>query len=269
MFKGRSLSRKIHGEGQKNVLGLTFPANFPKFVLIIYSLLKMSHGKQLPDPESGTHQHEDLVKPKLFFKNFGRYVATSTYIHIRIPFNFSQILDTRSTIEQHYNITTLLDKHEEPFKTIAKTTTDSSLITIAASIEDFQDIIKALTQTTEVDMPGWPKRFMAISIAIAAMALSSFNAYRITELNIEISALKSKTDLLVDVSHLHEAHLHHLEEKTDATNKLLADLLESNIWFTTKITHAVEKKFQSVVHYHKKRHQIGTASPTSSRSTST
>jgi len=61
------------------------------------------------------------------------------------------------------------------------------------------------------------------------MAMSSFNAYRITELNSKISALKSKTDLLVDISHLHEVHLHHLEEKTDATNKLLADLLDSNV----------------------------------------
>jgi hypothetical protein len=43
---------------------------------------------------------------------------------------------------QHYN--TLLDKHEDPFKTIAKTTTNISLITISASIEDFQDVIKAL-----------------------------------------------------------------------------------------------------------------------------
>ncbi len=67
----------------------------------------------------------------------------------------------------------------------------------------------------------------------------------------EISALKSKTDLLVDVSHLHKAQIHHLEEKTDATNKLLPDLLESNVWFTTKIIDAVEKKFQSVVHHHK------------------
>jgi hypothetical protein len=99
-------------------------------------------------------------------------------------------------------------------------------------------------------MPGWPKRFVALGIAIAAMALSSFHAYRITELNNEILALKSKTELLVDISHLHEAHLHHLEEKTDATNKLLADLLESNVWFTTKITDAIEKKFQSVVHHH-------------------
>ena len=71
-------------------------------------------------------------------------------------------------------------------------------------------------------MPGRPKCFIALGIAIAAAAFSSFNAYRITELNNEISAIKSKTDLLVDISNLHEAHLHHLEEKTDATNKLLA-----------------------------------------------
>jgi hypothetical protein len=210
----------------------------------------MSQGQQLPDPEPELINAKslDFAKPKLFFKNIGRYAATSTYIHVRIPFNFSQILGTKITIEQQYQV--LLDKHEDPFKTIAKTTTDVSLMTISASIEDFQDVIKALPQTTEIDLPGRPKRFIALGIAIAAAALSSYNAYKITELNNEISALKSKTDLLVDVSHLHEAHLHHLEDKTDATNKLLADLLESNVWFTAKITDAVEKKFQSVVHHH-------------------
>ncbi len=148
------LSKKICGQGQKNVLGRTFPANFPKFVLIIYGLLKMSQGQQLPDldPELINTKSLDFAKPKLFFKNIGRNADTSTYIHLSIPFNFSQILDTRSTIEQHYQV--LLDKHEDPFKTIAKTTTDVSLITISASIEDFQDVIKALPQTTEIDLPG-------------------------------------------------------------------------------------------------------------------
>ncbi len=55
--------------------------------------------------------------------------------------------------------------------------------TISASIEDFQDVIKALPQTTKIDLPGRPKRFIALGIAIAAAALSSYNAYRITELN--------------------------------------------------------------------------------------
>ena len=77
----------------------------------------------------------------------------------------------------------LLDKHVEPFKTIAKTTTDVSLLTISASIEDFQDVIKTLPQTTEINLPGRPKKFVAIGLAIPAMAMSSFNAYRITQLN--------------------------------------------------------------------------------------
>jgi hypothetical protein len=250
MFQSRRLNQKIRGPSKKNVFGRTFPANFPKFILLISGLLKMSQGQQLPDPEPELINAKslDFAKPKLFFKNIGRYAATSTYIHVRIPFNFSKILDTKITIEQQYQV--LLDKHEDPFKTIAKTTTDVSLLTISGSIEDFQDVIKALPQTTEIDLPGRPKRFIALGIAIAAAALSSYNAYKITELNNEISTLKSKTDLLVDVSHLHEDHLHHLEDKTDKTNELLADLLESNVWFTAKITDAVEKKFQSVVHHH-------------------
>jgi hypothetical protein len=156
----------------------------------MYGLLKMSQGQQLldPDPELINAKSLDFAKPKLFFKNIGRYAATSTYIHVRILFNFSQILDTKATIEQQYQV--LLDKHEDPFKTIAKTTTDVSLLTISASIEDFQDVIKALPQTTEIYLPGRPKRFIALGIAIAAAALSSYNAYRITELNNEISALK-------------------------------------------------------------------------------
>ncbi len=51
------------------------------------------------------------------------------------------------------------------------------------------------------------------------MAMASFNTYQITQLDSNITALKSKADLLVDVSHLHEAHLHHLENKTDATKE--------------------------------------------------
>jgi len=146
------LSQKIRGQSKKNVFGRTFPANLPKFILLIYGL-----GQQLPDPDPELINAKslDFAKPKLFFKNIGRYAATSTYIHVRIPFNSSQILDTKTTIEQQYQV--LLDKHKDPFKTIAKTTTDVSLMTISASIEDFQDVIKALPQTTKIDLPGRPK----------------------------------------------------------------------------------------------------------------
>ncbi len=63
------------------------------------------------------------------------------------------------------------------------------------------------------------------------MAMSTFNTIRITQLNDEINTLKEKTDLILDGVHLHERHLHHLEEKLD------------NIWFSSKVTDAIKKKF--------------------------
>jgi hypothetical protein len=82
------------------------------------------------------------------------------------------------------------------------------------------------------------------------MVMSTFNTVRITQLNNEINTLKEKTDLILDIVHLHEKHLHHLDEKIDQTDKLLANLLESNVLFSSKVTDAIEKKFQSVVWHH-------------------
>ncbi len=143
-----------------------------------------------------------------------------------------------------------MDKHEEPFKSITKSVTDVSLAISEGSLEDFRNIIKALPHKTEISMPGRPKRFIPIGISIAAIAMSTFNTVRITQLNEEISTLKEETDLILDVVNLHEKHLHHLEDKLDQTNKLLANLLEENIWFSSKVTDAIEKKFESVVWHH-------------------
>jgi len=66
MFPSRSLSQKIGSKCKKDVFGGTFLANFPKFVLIIYCLLKMSQGQMLPDPDPELINSKslDFVKPK-------------------------------------------------------------------------------------------------------------------------------------------------------------------------------------------------------------
>jgi hypothetical protein len=194
-----------------------------------------------PDPELMNAQNFDFTKPKLFFKNIGCYEATSTNIHVRILFNFTMVLYTKTAIAKVYD--KLLDQHKELFKSITKSVTDVSLAIIEGSLEDFPDIIKALPQKSEISMPGCPKRFIAIGISIVAMAMSTFNTVRITQLNEEINTFKGKTKLILHVVHLHEKHLHPLEEKLDQTNKLLTDLLESNIWFSSKVTSTIEKKF--------------------------
>ncbi len=84
------------------------------------------------------------------------------------------------------------------------------------------------------------------------MAMSTFNTLRITQSYQKIAGLKVKTNLMLDVVHLHEIYLHHLDEKLEQTQTLLTDLLEANIWFSSIVTDAIEKKFSSVVHHHEK-----------------
>jgi hypothetical protein len=75
----------------------------------------MTSGTTVPDldPELINAQNLNFTKPKLFFKNNGKYSATSTYIHIQIPFNFTTVFNTKQAIAGVYN--QLLEQHEEPF----------------------------------------------------------------------------------------------------------------------------------------------------------
>jgi hypothetical protein len=84
MFQSGRLRKKIRGQSQKYIFGRTFPANLPKFILIIYGLLKMSQGQQLPDPDPELINAKslDFAKQKLFFKNIGRYAATHTLLSL-------------------------------------------------------------------------------------------------------------------------------------------------------------------------------------------
>ncbi len=117
------------------------PSHLPSLLLVLYGLLKMTSGTTVldPDPELINAQNFDFAKPKLFFKNIGKYAATSTYIHVRIPFNFTTVFNTKQAIAGVYN--QLLEQHEEPSKSITKSITDVSLSIIEGLLEDFRDII--------------------------------------------------------------------------------------------------------------------------------
>jgi hypothetical protein len=101
----------------------------------------MSSRSALPDPDPEL-VNAHFAKPKLFFKNIGKYAATSTYIHVRIPFNFTTVFNTKKAIAEVYD--QLLSQHDEPFKSITKSVTDVSLSIIEGSLEEFRVIIKAL-----------------------------------------------------------------------------------------------------------------------------
>ncbi len=78
------------------------------------------------------------------------------YIHVRIPFNFTTVFNTKQAIAGVYE--QLLAQHDEPFKSITKSVTDVSLSIIEGSLEEFRVIIKALPQKTDFNART-PKTF--------------------------------------------------------------------------------------------------------------
>ncbi len=106
------------------------PSHLPSLIILFYGLLKLSTGTTIPDPDPEliNAQNFDFAKPKLFFKNIGKYAATSTYILVRIPSNVTTVFNTKQAIANFYD--QLLKKHEEPFKSITKSVTDDSLAII-------------------------------------------------------------------------------------------------------------------------------------------
>jgi hypothetical protein len=93
-------------------------------------------------------------------------------------------------------------KHQEPFKSIAKSTIDVSLMTTAASLEDFCDILKRFHNQQRFQCRDDQNNLSPSESQWQAMEMASFNNYKITEIKAEITSLKSKTDLLVGTSHL-------------------------------------------------------------------
>jgi hypothetical protein len=102
--------------GQSPKTSRRIPIHFLTLLIVLYGLLKMTSGTTVPDPDPEliNAQKFDFAKPKLFFKNIGKYAATSTYIHVRIPFNFTTVFNTKKAIAGVYD--QLLAQHDEPFK---------------------------------------------------------------------------------------------------------------------------------------------------------
>jgi len=116
-----------------------------KILLILYCILKMTRGQTVlgPDSELINARSFDFAKCKLFFKHIRHYAATSTYIHLQIHLNFICIFKNKEQITLVY--LQLEAEHKEPFKAITNSLTEVSLMMIESSLEDFHDIIKALT----------------------------------------------------------------------------------------------------------------------------
>ncbi len=83
----------------------------------------------------------------------------------------------------------------------------------------FQDLLTSLPHVHERQCRQWDvASFVA---ATAALSLTTYNMVQISKLETAIEAQQAKTDLLTDISKLHEQHLHKLDGMVDDIGKEL------------------------------------------------
>ena len=123
----------------------------------------------VPDPEPRLLDANTATPQKLqlLFRPSGKYAASTHFIHVRVPFNFSKLLETPAQIFQTYQ--SYIDKWPEPFRTQVYEVADISKSCLADKLNDFTNILAALP---EYEIVSRDKRFLdLISFGMSTAAL--------------------------------------------------------------------------------------------------
>ncbi len=106
----------------------------------------MNGAMAVPDPEPRLLNANvaEPAKLQLLFRPSGKYAASTHFIHVRVPFNFSKLLKTPAQIFEHYQ--TYIEKWLEPFRTQVDEVADISKSCLADKLNDFTNILVALPE---------------------------------------------------------------------------------------------------------------------------
>ncbi len=155
---------------------------------------------------------------QLQFWPMGKYAASTYTSHIRIPFNYSSLMDLQ--LKMNARLDNFFDElrdwnfeisneTEATFKSIFKLYKQNT----NEIFKLFHDLLPSLPHVQECQQRQWDvASFVA---ANAALSLATYNTVQISKLETAIEAQQAKTDLLTNISKLHERHLHKLESMID------------------------------------------------------
>ncbi len=221
-------------------------AAFIFFFLDILAL-KIDGAQAILDPELKLLD-SNFVEPsklQLLFTPSRKYGASTHFIHIRVPFNFSQLIITPTRIFNQYH--RYIEKWPEPFCTQVEEVAEISRSCLADKLNDFNDILDALPKYEVITRD---KRFLdlvAIGMSTATLTLSSFNSAKISHLETQIVNNNERVDHLVDITTLHENHFKAMDKKLDDVADKLATLIHVNKVHFAKMTDFMEQKFGTTV----------------------
>ncbi len=221
-------------------------AAFVFFFLDILAL-KIDRAQAVPDPEPKLLD-SNFVEPsklQLLFRPSGKYVASTHYIHIRVPFNFSKVTLTPTLIFDKYH--RYIEMWPEHFRMQVKVVAEISRSCLAEKLTDFNNMLDALPQYKVITRY---KRFLnvvALGMSAAALTLLTFNLAKISHLETQIVNNNKRVDHLVDITALHENHFQAVDKKVDDMAHKLATLLSINKVHFAKMTDFMEQKFSTAI----------------------
>jgi hypothetical protein len=225
----------------------TFLASYYIFFILEILAFKMNGAIAVPDLAPSLLD-SNFVEPKnlqLLFPPSGKYAASTHFIHIRVLFNFSQLLATPMNIFNQYH--NYIEKWPEPFHTQVEEVAEISCSCIADKVNDFKDILDALSQYEVITRD---KRFLdlvALGMSVAALTLSTFNSARISTLESQIVSNNKCVDHLVNITSLHEKHFKAMDHKPEDISNKLSMLLRTNKVHFAKMTDFMEQKFRTAI----------------------
>ncbi len=106
--------------------------------------LKIDGAQAVPDPEPKLLD-SNFVEPgklQLLFRPSGKYAASTPYIHIRVPFNFTKLTLTPADIFDKYH--RYIKMWPEPFRTQVEEVAEISRSCLADKLTDFNNMLDAL-----------------------------------------------------------------------------------------------------------------------------
>ena len=109
--------------------------------------LKIDKAGAVPDPEPKLLD-SNFVEPsklQLLFRPSGKYAASTHYIHIRVPFNFSRLTLMPEIIFDRYH--RYIEVWPEPSRTQVEEVAELSRSCLADKYNDFKNMLDALPQS--------------------------------------------------------------------------------------------------------------------------
>jgi hypothetical protein len=190
---------------------------------------------------------------QLRFQPMGKYAASTFTSHIRIPFNYSSLMNLQPKMNARLdNFFDELRKWNFEISNETEATYKSIFTLYKQNTNEifklFHNLLASLPHVHKRQRQQWD----VASFVAAALSLATYNTVQISKLETAIEAQQAKTDLLTDISKLHECHLHELESMIEDIGHKLQVVKVENI-FRVKVERVLaqvntdEHKLRAVV----------------------